>query len=174
MPAVDPYVRNPGLAELAASKGLAVTVSGPPVRAAAAAAATARGGGGGGAAAGATATDVVHPSFPAAAPQAMPFLTFDNDTPFARPMGERFVTGTWLMPRANSLQLADGRAAAACAAASRAPADLTLSLSLLAWVACGVWAHPHHNWYVSAAHSMGDIERALVSAEAAMEEVAAM
>jgi hypothetical protein len=37
-----------------------------------------------------------------------------------------------------------------------------------------VWAHPHHNWYLSAAHSDGDVEFALATADRAFGTVAAM
>jgi glutamate-1-semialdehyde 2,1-aminomutase len=43
-----------------------------------------------------------------------------------------------------------------------------------AWAALGVWAHPHHNWYLSAAHSDGDVEFALATADRAFGTVAAM
>jgi glutamate-1-semialdehyde 2,1-aminomutase len=43
-----------------------------------------------------------------------------------------------------------------------------------AWASEGVWAHPHHNWYLSAAHSEKDISFALDAADRAFRAVAAM
>ena len=64
---------------------------------------------------------------------AMPLMTFDEEAPDARPLGERW-----------------------CAAAA----------------AGGAWLHPHHNWYLCAAHTAEDIERTLAAADRAFEEVA--
>ena len=36
----------------------------------------------------------------------------------------------------------------------------------------GAWVHPHHNWYLCAAHSEEDIERTIEAASRAFEEVA--
>ena len=38
----------------------------------------------------------------------------------------------------------------------------------------GIWLHPHHNWYLSSAHSLHDIEQTLHAAEGAMDEVTLM
>lgn len=66
-------------------------------------------------------------------PPALPFMTFDDEAPLARPRAERW-----------------------CAAAA----------------AGGAWLHPHHNWYISAAHTEEDVGRTLAAAEGAFEECA--
>lgn len=43
-----------------------------------------------------------------------------------------------------------------------------------AWASEGVWAHPHHNWYLSAAHNDTDISFALDAADRAFQAVAGM
>uniref|UniRef100_A0A7S2IL27 Glutamate-1-semialdehyde 2,1-aminomutase n=1 Tax=Haptolina brevifila TaxID=156173 RepID=A0A7S2IL27_9EUKA len=65
-------------------------------------------------------------------PPAMPFLTFDDEGPHARPLAERW-----------------------CATVA----------------AGGSWLHPHHNWYISAAHTEEDIGRTLQAAECAFREL---
>jgi glutamate-1-semialdehyde 2,1-aminomutase len=42
-----------------------------------------------------------------------------------------------------------------------------------AWARHGVFSHPHHNWFVSAAHSAGDIDEALAAAGPAFDAVLA-
>ena len=66
-------------------------------------------------------------------PPSMPFMTFDEEAPHARPLAERW-----------------------CAAAAGG----------------GAWLHPHHNWYLSSAHTEEDIDLTLAAAARAFAEVA--
>ncbi|MDF3056678.1 MAG: aminotransferase class [Rariglobus sp.] len=108
----------------------------------------------------------------AAALATLDIIVRDNIPARLTALGERFVTGFLSLGEKHGLPLvASGPPAMPYVRVGDDPSFMRTQQLCAAAVAHGVFLHPHHNWFISAAHAEADIDEALHRLDRAIHQL---